>query len=116
MVEVLGLLLVLALLVLVVGGTVLWVISIVDLAKAPDHAFRLANTEKLTWILIVVLVGQIGALIWWFGPRKRVKAAAAAYPAAPASGYGPPPGWYPDPNGGPTPLWWDGQRWSRPQG
>jgi resuscitation-promoting factor RpfB len=23
----------------------------------------------------------------------------------------PPPGWYPDPHGGPTPRWWDGRAW-----
>lgn len=25
---------------------------------------------------------------------------------------GPPPGWYPDPRGGPAPRWWDGVRWT----
>ena len=49
--------------------------------------------------------------------------AAVGYPAAagyPPMGYGapttPPPGWYPDPQGGPGRRYWDGARWTEHTG
>jgi hypothetical protein len=85
--------------VVIVGGLVLWIVTLVEVVQQPDHAFRAAGTEKLTWGLVVGLTGWIGALIWLLGPRQRVKAAAAS-PA--------PPGWYPTAEG---PRYFDGFRW-----
>src|ERR1700688_1150694 len=60
--------------------------------------------EKIVWLLIVVLLGIIGALIWLLAKRSDVKAAAGRIPT-------PPPGWYPEPGVGSL-RWWDGVRWS----
>lgn len=76
-----------AMLVAVVGGLVLWIMALVEVVKYPDPVFRAAGTEKTTWVLIIVLAGSIGALIYWFGPRKKLK---AAEPYAYAWGYGAP--------------------------
>jgi hypothetical protein len=85
-------------------GFVFWVIKIIEVAGIPDHQFRAAHTEKLTWILIVALAGWIGALIWQFAKRDDVLAMAGTLPPPPA-------GWYPDP--GMNGLrWWDGSRWT----
>ena len=90
----------LGLLIVTTAGFVFWVMTLVEVLQLPDHAFRAAGTEKLTWGLVVGLTSWIGALIWRFGPRQQVKAAAAASPA--------PPGWYPTPDG---PRFFDGFRW-----
>jgi hypothetical protein len=82
---------------------VFWILKIIEVARIPDHQYRAAHTDKLTWVLVVVIAGVIGALIWQLAKRSDVLAAAGAIPP-------PPPGWYPEPGTG-TPRWWDGGRW-----
>jgi hypothetical protein len=106
-----------------IGGLVFWVIALVDCIRRPETVYRMAGTDKVTWVLIVLLVGWIGGLIYWFGTRARLeeieRSGAAAYAptyVAPHPGYaaGPPttpPGWYPDAQSGGL-RWWDGQRWT----
>ena len=63
-------LIMLLLLVLGIGGTILWIWMIVDCAnKEPSE-----GNEKLIWILIVVLTHWIGALIYLLVRRpKRIQ-------------------------------------------
>ena len=86
---------------------VFWVITIVEVVRIPDPQYRMAGTEKVTWILVVCLAGIIGALIWRFAKRNEVMMAASRMPATP-------PGWYPDPSG--QMRWWDGYRWTHVSG
>lgn len=88
------------------GGTVWWIIAIVEVAKIPEHQYRAAGTEKLTWVLIVALLQLVGTIIWYAAKRRQVLAAAGALPPPPA-------GWYPDPGSGAM-RWWDGYRWIDP--
>ena len=83
---------------------VFWVLKIIEVARIPDYQYRAARSEKLTWVLVVVLAGIIGALVWQFAKRDEVVAAAGVTPMAP-------PGWYPEPGSGAM-RWWDGTRWS----
>jgi hypothetical protein len=53
--------------VLIVGGTVLWVVALVDVLKREFPG----ENEKLIWILVVILTGWIGALIYWFVGRDK---------------------------------------------
>jgi len=106
-----------------IGGLVFWVVALVDCIRKPEIVYRVAGTEKVTWVLIVALAGWIGGLIYWFSQRSRLQeieqSGAAAYAptyVAPYPGYaaGPPatpPAWYPDPQG-PGLRWWDGHRWT----
>ena len=85
-------------------ATVFWIVTIVEVCKIPDYQYRAAGTEKLTWILVVVLTQVIGALIWRFAKRNDVQNAAGRLPP-------PPPGWYPDTAPGSF-RWWDGATWT----
>jgi Protein of unknown function (DUF2510) len=85
-------------------GFVFWIMKIIEVAGIPDHQFKAAGSEKLTWILVVVLAGWIGALIWQFAKRDEVLARRGAVPP-------PPPGWYAD-QSAPGLRWWDGSQWT----
>jgi hypothetical protein len=88
-------------------GLVFWVMKIIEVAKIPDAQYRAAQTDKTTWVLVVVLLGVIGALVWQFAKRQQVLAAVGAAPMLAA------PGWYPDGAGGMR--WWDGAGWTEHQ-
>jgi hypothetical protein len=86
------------------ASLVFWIVKIVEVAGIPDHQYEAAQTSKLVWVLIVVLAGIIGALIWQLAQRDKVLAMAGSVPP-------PPPGWYPEP-GNDGLRWWDGTRWT----
>jgi len=50
-----------------VAGVVLWIVMLVDVVRRqfPD------DNTKLMWVLIIVLAGWIGALIYYFVGRKQ---------------------------------------------
>lgn len=50
-----------------IGGSILWIFMLVDLAK---REFK-GKDEKIVWILILVLTGVIGAFIYYFYGRKQ---------------------------------------------
>jgi len=93
---------------------VLWIVKIVEVARLHDSQYRAAGSEKTNWILVVVLAGVIGALIWHFsGARKRAKAAPVHTPVFQALYPGVvPPAWYPDPTDPSQVRWWDGAAWT----
>lgn len=68
-----------------VGGFVFWIFKIVEVARIPEHQYRIAGTDKVTWVLVVALAQAIGALVWHFAKRRQVLDAAGLV-------YGAPPG------------------------
>lgn len=92
--------------VLAIGANVLWILTLVEVARMPDSQYRAARTDKTTWIILVALTGIIGVIIWWAGKRREVREAVPFVPL-------PAPGWYPDPvRSGVGLRWWDGFRWT----
>ncbi len=89
---------------LLIAAIVYWIIAVLEVARLPEAQYRAAGSEKITWLLVVVLAGIIGALVWRFAKRDEVLAAAGRLP-------GPTAGWYPEPGTGSL-RWWDGVRWT----
>ena len=87
-----------------IAAFVFWIVIIVEVARIPDMQFRAVGSEKLVWLLIVILGGIIGSLVWVFAKRGEVLRHAGVIPP-------PPPGWYPEGATG-TLRWWDGVRWT----
>ena len=50
-----------------IGGTILWIFMLIDCAK---REFKNSN-DKLLWILIIVLAGFIGAVVYYFAVKKK---------------------------------------------
>ena len=49
-----------------IGGMILWIFMLIDVTK---REFK-GKDEKLVWVLILVLTGVIGAIIYYFYGRK----------------------------------------------
>lgn len=116
-----------------IAALVFWIMKIVEVAQIPEPQYRAAGTDKTVWVLVVVLVGWIGALIWQFAKRDDVLRARGLVPPpgahgrapawGPAPGWGQPAGsalpappttpagWYPEPGTGWF-AYWDGYQWT----
>lgn len=94
------------------AALVFWIITIVEVVKLSDWQFRAVGSEKTNWVLVVVLAGVIGALVWRLGSkRKQVMAAGESGAVAAGPVAAAPPGWYPEP-GSQSLRWWDGSQWT----
>ena len=86
------------------AAIVFWILKIIEVAWIPELQFKAAGTDKILWLLLVILLQVIGALVWQLAKRRDVLAAAGRVPPPPA-------GWYADPSTGGL-RWWDGYRWT----
>lgn len=86
--------LVVAFVLFAIGSLVVWIWALVDVVRVPDDSmFKTGN--KLIWVLVVVLAGLVGAIVYLIVGRP----AAGARPAVPPSGWGQPPPPPPPPPG-----------------
>ena len=85
---------------------ILAIVTVVDVNRYPDQAFRAVGSSRTTWI-VWPIVGALfcgfvtlGFAIAWFSSKKAQVAAALAQGYG--GGYGPPPtnGWQPPDQGG----------------
>jgi len=74
--------------VLFIAGLVLWVWALVDAIQVPDDSMYQSGS-KLIWVLVIVLAGAIGAIIYLIVGRP--KPGAAPRQLRPPSGPLPPP-------------------------
>ena len=77
------LLLIIPFVLLGIAGFVLWILALVDAVRVPDDSMYRAGT-KVTWVLVIVLTGFIGAIIYYAvgRPSGAGRASAAARPPA----------------------------------
>ena len=57
------------------AGLVLLLMALVDLAKRPTAAWEASGQNQIVWVLIVVLVGFIGPLLYLVIARPALDAA-----------------------------------------
>lgn len=57
----------LTIMLVILAGTVFWIIALVDCAR---REFTGSN-DKIVWVLIVLLGSLIGALVYWFVGRPK---------------------------------------------
>ena len=67
-----------------IAAVVYWIVVIVEVSKIPDMQFRAIGSEKVVWLLIVILGGIIGSLVWTFAKRDEVMRSARRDSAAAA--------------------------------
>lgn len=53
-------------------GSVLWVWALVDSINRPDWVYQQAGTSKVPWIVLVIVLGSLGALIYLLAIRPRL--------------------------------------------
>jgi hypothetical protein len=53
-----------------IGGLVLWIGALVDAIQVPDDSMYASGT-KLVWVLVILLTGFIGAIIYFAVGRPR---------------------------------------------
>ncbi len=51
-----------------------WLWMLVDCLKRPDEKFAIGgNNAKLIWILVIIFTGFIGALLYYFLIKRKIK-------------------------------------------
>lgn len=92
--------------ILALVGLALWIVAIIDVAQRNEWEFpqaiqgRPTGNEKVLWLLVVLLAGMIGAIVYYFSvmkkyPRGSVGAPPVVYPSGVPPIYR--PGAYPPP-------------------
>ena len=66
-------------------GFVLPIWGIVDAATKPDHVWAAAGQSKVLWIILQIVLGTLGAIIYFAAIRPKLVA------APPPQSYPPPP-------------------------
>lgn len=64
---------------LIMASLVVWIWMLIDVVRRPDESFpNPTENTKLIWLLVVVLGGSIGALVYYFVVYRQVGAAPPA--------------------------------------
>jgi hypothetical protein len=125
-------LLIIVYIVVIFGSLAMTIVAVVDVARRPDWQWKLAGRERVTWLLLIILINflAVPSLIYWLTRKQliAVQQAAAAGAYGPgymtSAGWEPAPlyvpqhsglpvaGWFADPSGHHRFRWWDGIRWT----
>ena len=65
---------VLALFIIIFWGIPLW--GIIDAAVTPDDQWARAGQNKILWVVLQLVIGIIGAAVYFISIRPKVRAAA----------------------------------------
>ena len=66
----------LAVLVLLGLGAALWLWSLVDALRANDQTWTAAGQNKLVWVVVIILLGALGTVLYLAIPRPALKRVA----------------------------------------
>jgi hypothetical protein len=61
-------------LVLALGLAALWIWSLVDALRISDQRWAAAGQNKVLWLVLIVLLGLLGSLLYVLMPRKALVA------------------------------------------
>jgi uncharacterized membrane protein len=56
---------------------VVWLWGLIDAARRPDTAYQAAGQNKVLWIVLCVVLGALGSLIYLLAIRPKVAAASS---------------------------------------
>lgn len=65
----------------VVALFVLWLAVLVQALRIPDSTWESADQSKLVYVLLMVLLGLLGTLLYWLVARPALRRAGASAPA-----------------------------------
>ena len=65
----------------VVGLFVLWLAVLVQALRIPDSTWEGADQSKLVYVLLMVLLGLLGTLLYWLVARPALRRTGASTPA-----------------------------------
>ena len=85
--------LVLLLMLLALAATVAWIVYLIEAVQMPDAQWQAAGQNKLLHIVLMVVLGVIGTIIYFVTARtalKQVGPPPLGYRPPPPPGYGPP--------------------------
>lgn len=55
------------------GGFVLWVVALIDALKRPTSQWEAAGQNQIVWVGVIVFANAIGALIYWLVARPQLE-------------------------------------------
>lgn len=61
------------LMVISVGAFVLWIVALIDALKIPATEWEAHGENQILWIVLIVVLGAIGAILYWLMPRAKIK-------------------------------------------
>jgi hypothetical protein len=81
-----------------IASLVFWIYTLVVVVKTPDAVWQQTRDDKVIWVLVIALLGWVGALVYWIVVGMKLRRTKAwfdqnGYPPAPPpyGGYPPPP-------------------------
>lgn len=58
--------------VLVLVAAAIWIWSLVDALRIPDQRWSAAGENKILWVILIVVLGLLGSLLYVLMPRKKM--------------------------------------------
>jgi hypothetical protein len=64
--------------VLLLVATATWIWSLVDALRIPDQRWAAAGENKVLWVVLIVVLGLLGSLLYVLMPRKKLASPAGS--------------------------------------
>jgi uncharacterized RDD family membrane protein YckC len=58
--------------VLFLVAAAIWIWSLVDALRIPDQRWTAAGENKILWVILIVVLGLLGSLLYVLMPRKKL--------------------------------------------